>query len=65
VAAARVDAAAQVVQVGAGERPVKRPGGGVVAVLEGQQPGGECGGVAEVGRLDDFPLNYGEDDLVG
>jgi hypothetical protein len=35
------DAVEEPVEVGAGERPVERCGGGVVAILEGEYPFGE------------------------
>jgi hypothetical protein len=63
-AAAGVDAAAQVVELGPGELPVKWPGSGVVTVLEGQQAGGEGAAVTDVRGLDYFALDDGKDDYL-
>ena len=58
-----VDASAQLDQVGPGEGPVERSGGGVVVGFEGDEPGGEGVEIGEVAGLDDFALDHGEDDL--
>jgi hypothetical protein len=49
-------------QVISGELPVKRPGGAVVAVHEGQQGIAEGAQPGEVARCEDFLLDDGEDD---
>ena len=62
---ALADALEQRGQVISGEVPVKRPGGAVVAVHEGQQGMDERAQAGEVARCEDFLLGDGEDDLVG
>jgi hypothetical protein len=51
-------------QVGGGELPVERSGGGVVAVDEGEQGLGEFGCVGEVVGGDDFLLDDREEDYL-
>ncbi len=51
------------VEGSSGEAPVEGCGGGVVAVLEGQQPVGQDVEVGEVLGLDNFSLHDGEEDL--
>jgi len=58
-----VEAAEEGVEVVTAVAPVERARGGVVAVLEGQDPCGEVGEVREVGGVDGFALQDGEVDL--
>lgn len=51
------DALEEPVEVGAGESPVERCGGGVVAGVEGQHPFGECVEVGEVVGGEDLALD--------
>ena len=52
-----------VVEIVPGVLPVERGRGGVVAVLEGQDPGGEVVQVGEVSGGDGLSLEDGEVDL--
>ncbi|WP_211265696.1 hypothetical protein [Actinacidiphila oryziradicis] len=58
------EAGQQVVEVVGGVLPLEGPGGGVVEVLEGQQPVFHVGEVVEVVGGDDFALYDGEVDLA-
>jgi hypothetical protein len=59
------DAVEEPVEVGAGERPVERCGGGVVAILEGEYPFGEGVEIGQVVGGQHLALEDGEEDLVG
>ena len=57
------DACQEAVEVGAGELPAERPGGGVVVLLEGEDLGGEFIEVFEVVGGEELALDDGEVDL--
>jgi hypothetical protein len=59
------DACQEAVEVGAGELPVEGPGGGVVALFEREDLGGELIEVFEVVGGQELALDDGEVDLVG
>ena len=59
------DASQELVEVGAGELPVERPGGCVVVPFEGEDLLGEAVEVAEVVGGEQLALDDGEVDLVG
>ena len=59
------DAVEETVEVGAGERPVERCRGGVVAILEGEDPFGEGVEIGQVVGGQHLALEDGEEDLVG
>jgi len=59
-----VDPVEQIVEVGAGERPVEWPGDGVVADLEGGEAVADLAEAGEVAGVEDFALDDGEDDYL-